>query len=68
MTITDAQRKATQKYKSKNYDEIKLYVPKGQREIINQKALSLGMSKNEFINQAINYAMENDVIISKGKG
>lgn len=68
MTISDAQKKATQKYKAKAYDEIKLYVPKGQRETINQKAISLGMSKNEFINQAINYALENDIIEPKEKG
>ena len=44
-----AQQRATAKYCKIHYDEIKLRVPKGDREILKQKAEALGMSLNAYI-------------------
>lgn len=51
--ISQAQKKATAKYKSKVYDKIELRVAKGNREIIKARATQLNMSVNEYINHLI---------------
>ena len=51
--ISDAQKKATSKYKSKTYDKIELRVRKGNRDIIKARAEKLGMSVNEYLNDLI---------------
>ncbi|MBQ8134849.1 MAG: hypothetical protein IJ192_10665 [Clostridia bacterium] len=51
--ITKAQAKATAKYQKNNYDDIRLRVKKGQREIIKVHAESLGKSLNAYINDLI---------------
>jgi len=43
-----------------NYDEIKVRVEKGQKEIIKAHAESQGKSVNGFINEAIEEKMERD--------
>ena len=43
-----------------NYDEIKVRVPKGKKESIQNYAASKGESLNAFINRAINQAMEKE--------
>lgn len=68
MTYSEALNRAVKKYRADNFDEIKLYVPKGQKDFLKNKAESLGLSRNEFINQAINYVLENDIIKPKEKG
>ena len=42
-------QKAVSKYMKINYDEIKLRVYKGERDILKQHAESLGMSVNNYI-------------------
>ena len=37
------------RYAAKNYDRINLFVKKGQRDAIKQRAEALGMSLNEYI-------------------
>lgn len=60
MAVTKAQQKAVSKYMKANYDEIKIRVPKGQKEIIQQYATAHGESVNAFIARAIQETMERD--------
>ena len=48
------------RYNAKAYDEIKVRVPKGQKDIIKAHADSMGESVNAFIGRAIDEAMERD--------
>lgn len=57
---TQAQNKATQKYIKANYDEIKLRIPKGEKEIIKAYAAKHNESVNGFVKRAIDEAMERD--------
>lgn len=50
---TPSQNKATQRYISKNYDQISIRVQKGDREKIQKAAESCGYSMNQFIVDAI---------------
>lgn len=58
MPASKAQQKAVSKYMKANYDEIKVRVPKGQKEAIQEYAASQGESVNAFINRIITEAME----------
>lgn len=58
MAISKAQQKATAKYVKQNYDEIKVRVKSGEKEMIKQHADSRGETVNGFINRAIKEAME----------
>lgn len=51
--LTEAQKRANQKYNAKAYDQIKTVVPKGQRKQIAAHAASKGMSLNAYINALI---------------
>lgn len=44
-----AQNKATQKYIKNNYDDIKIRVPKGKRDIYKKHAEKLGKSLTQLI-------------------
>lgn len=59
MPASKAQQKAVSKYMKANYDEIKVRVPKGQKEAIQEYATSKGESVNAFINRIITEAIEN---------
>ncbi len=60
MAVSKAQQKAVSKYMKKNYDEIKVRVKKGERDIIRAHAESNAESVNAFIKRAIKEAMERD--------
>lgn len=53
MAQSQAHIKATNKYISKTYDQVKFLVPKGQREVIKAHAEALGLSLNAYINKLI---------------
>lgn len=57
MAYSEAQKKAVKKYNEKNYDEIKLRVKKGNKEIIQKYA----ESKNETVNRMLNRLIENEI-------
>ena len=58
---TDAQKKATLKYIANNLDEIKVRVPKGEKETIKAHAEEYDNgSVNGFIQRAIAETMERD--------
>ena len=48
-----AQQKAVAKYMKNNYDELKVRMPKGKKDIIKTAAENQGKSINGFINEAI---------------
>ncbi len=58
MAVTDAQKKAVQKYVKDKYDRVVLTMPKGKKEGIKAMADSMGLSVNAFINLAIDTMME----------
>ena len=47
-------------YAKKAYDDIRLQVPKGQKEVIREHATSNGETLGGFIKRAINETMERD--------
>jgi predicted HicB family RNase H-like nuclease len=49
MPASKAQQKAVNKYMKANYDEIKVRIPKGQKELIQAHAQALGESVNGLI-------------------
>ena len=57
MAVSKAQQKAVSKYMKANYDEIKIRVPKGQKEIIQAAATNQGESVNGFISRLISEAL-----------
>ena len=58
--ISKAQQKAVAKYMKNNYDEIKIRVEKGKREIIRQAAEAAGEYVNGYIKKAVDQRMEQD--------
>ena len=46
------------RYNAKAYDEIKVRVPKGQKELIQAHAEAQGKSVNQFILECINEGMK----------
>ena len=59
--LTEAQKRANQKYNAKAYDQIKIVVKKGRREEIKQFAEKCGMSLNAYVN----YLIEKDMAESE---
>lgn len=57
MAISEAQKKANQKWDSANLDRLSLAMPKGAKEAVKAFATAHGESVNGFINRAINEAM-----------
>lgn len=60
MPVSKAQQRAVAKYMKNNYDELKVRVPKGHKDIIKAHAESKGESLNGFVNRAIDETMERD--------
>lgn len=57
--VSAAQRKATDKYLEK-FDEIRIRIPKGQKELVRIHAGARGESVNGFISRAISETIERD--------
>lgn len=58
---TPARRKASEKYRIEKIDTILVRVPKGQKEIIQNAATKKEISLNQYIVNAINDALKNDI-------
>lgn len=57
MAYSEAQKKAVKKYNEKSYDEIKLRVKKGNKDLIQKHA----ESNNETVNGMLNRLLENEI-------
>lgn len=55
-----ASTRAKNKYNAANYDNLRIVVPKGTKDIIKAHADNKGESINGFVNRAINETMERD--------
>jgi len=60
MAISDARRRANEKWQREKVEEIKFRVPKGQKVIIQEHAAKQGESVNSFLNRAVAEAIERD--------
>lgn len=57
MPASKAQQKAVSKYMKANYDEIKIRIPKGQKEAVQAYAQERGESMNSLIWRLLQDAM-----------
>ena len=60
MPISEARRRANEKYNAKAYDQIQFRVKKGRKEVIQAHAEIQGESMAAFITRAIQETMERD--------
>lgn len=60
MPASKAQQKAVAKYMKNNYDELKIRVSKGNKDIIKAHAAEQGESLNGFVNRAIDETIKRD--------
>lgn len=60
--MSEAKKKANRKYNEKAYDQLKIVVKKGERDIIKAYAESIGKSLNGYINELIISDMESNGI------
>lgn len=58
MGLSDARRRANNKWLSEKVESITFRVPKGKKEIIQRYAAEQGESVNAFINRAVDKEME----------
>lgn len=58
MTYSEAQKRASAKYNSKTYDELKIRVPKGNREIIKKY---VDDNNERSVNDLINKLLEQQI-------
>ena len=57
---TEAQAKAAKKYLKESVEDIRIRVPKGQKDIIKAAAESVDESLNTYVRNAIDRRMEQD--------
>lgn len=60
--ISDARRRANEKYNAKAYDKFLVRVPKGQKDEIQAHAASLGESLNGYVTKAVRERMEREKV------
>lgn len=60
MPISESRRRANEKYNAKAYDEIKVRVPKGQKEELQAHAAAHGESVNGFVGRAMKETIARD--------
>lgn len=60
MPVSEAQLRATAKYKAGHYDVIKVNFPKGKKEEIRVHAKSRGESLNAFVQRSVMETMARD--------
>lgn len=63
---TAAQKKSAEKYLSERVENIMIRVPKGKKAIIQSHAVAIDESMNQFINRAIDEAMNRDMHRKEG--
>ncbi|WP_369518097.1 hypothetical protein ABXS73_04505 [Intestinimonas butyriciproducens] len=60
MGISEARKKANEKWQKEKVDDIRFRVPKGKRATIQAHASARGESVNAFLNRAVDETMERD--------
>ena len=60
MPVSKANIKAVSKYMKNNYDELKIRVPKGRKQIFVNHAEAVGQSLNGYVTQAVDERMERE--------
>lgn len=58
MAVTDAQKRAHEKYFKENYAQVKLSMPKEEAEALDRYCAEHGLTKAGFIRQLIKEAIE----------
>ena len=61
MPASKAQQRAVAKYMKNNYDELKIRIPKGEKDKIKSHAENKGESINGFVKRAIDETMQRDI-------
>lgn len=66
---TAARTEAKQRYNERNYDQVKMYIAKGGRDVIQRLAAAAGMSMAEYIRHCIiKEALERGIDVNKALG
>ena len=65
MSISEARRRANEKWLKEKVEEIKFRVSKGKKSVIQEHAAARGESVNAFLNRAVDEAMKRDLGIHK---
>lgn len=60
MALSDAQRKANDKYIKEHYKQVKLSMPNEEAEALEEHCAAYGYTKAGFIRQAIREKMQRD--------
>ena len=60
MAPTEARKRANLKWQTEKVDDLRIRVPKGQREVIREHAASQGETINAFVFRAISETIERD--------
>lgn len=60
MALTDAQRKANDKYIKEHYRQVKLSMPNEEADALEEHCMKYGYTKAGFIRKAIREKMERD--------
>ena len=60
MSASEAQLRAIKKYQTEKVEDIRIRVPKGQKDIIKAHASQQGESLNAFVIRAIDETMQRD--------
>ncbi|MBQ4016531.1 MAG: hypothetical protein II608_03225 [Oscillospiraceae bacterium] len=60
MPVSEAQLRATAKYKAEHYDVVKVNFPKGKKEEIRVHAESRGESLNAFVQRSVRETLARD--------
>lgn len=60
LALTDARKKANEKYIQNNYKQVKLSMPNAEAEILDQYCKNKQLTKAGFIRQAIKEKMERE--------
>jgi len=60
MPVSEARRRANEKWLKEKVEEIKFRVPKGRKALIQEHAARQGESVNSFLNRAVEETIEKD--------
>ena len=58
MPYSKSQKNATQKWEAENYEQIRFTAPKGFKAKLDSAALTLGISRRQFIIETLSKAIE----------